>query len=62
MPTPPEVYLGDGLYASYDGFTLKLRAPIASGVNHEVFLEPKVLANLLLYIDHITDSAEEKPQ
>jgi hypothetical protein len=62
MPTPPEVYLGDTLYASYDGFTLKLRSPNAAGLDHEVFLEPEVLANLLLYIDHITDKAEEKPQ
>ena len=37
-----EVYLGDGLYASYDGWQIKLRAPREDG-DHEVFLEPAVL-------------------
>ena len=37
-----EVYLGDGLYASYDGWHIKLRAPRKDG-DHEVFLEPAVL-------------------
>jgi hypothetical protein len=37
-----EIYLGDGLYASFDGFAFKLRAPRVGG-DHEVFLEPDVL-------------------
>ena len=33
-----ETYLGDGLYASFDGYQVRLRAP-RDGVDHEVFLE-----------------------
>lgn len=33
-----EVYLGDGLYASFDGWQIRLRAPRENG-DHEVFLE-----------------------
>ncbi len=36
------MYLGDGLYAAFDGFQFKLRAPRETG-DHEVFLEPDVL-------------------
>ncbi len=37
-----ETYLGDGLYASFDGFYVKLRAP-RDGVDHWVALEPAVV-------------------
>ena len=36
-----ETYLGDGLYASFDGFSFVLRAPREGG-NHWVALEPFV--------------------
>lgn len=38
-----ETYLGDGLYASFDGYQIKLRAPHGNGRNMEVYLEPPVL-------------------
>ena len=38
-----EVYLGDGLYASFDGGMFKLRAPRADG-DHWVTLDPDVLS------------------
>jgi hypothetical protein len=41
MITDKETYLGDGLYASFDGYHFKLRAP-RFGADHEVFLEPHV--------------------
>jgi|HubBroStandDraft_4_1064222.scaffolds.fasta_scaffold00027_42 hypothetical protein len=37
-----ETYLGDGLYASFDGYQFKLRAPRERS-DEEVFLEPDVL-------------------
>jgi hypothetical protein len=37
-----ETYLGDGLYASFDGFAIKLRAP-REGSDHYVVLEQEVL-------------------
>lgn len=39
---PPETYLGDGLYASFDGWQVKPRAP-DSPVDRVVYLEPPVL-------------------
>jgi hypothetical protein len=33
-----ETYLGDGLYASWDGWQVRLRAPRANG-DHMVYLE-----------------------
>jgi hypothetical protein len=41
-----EVYLGDGLYASFTGFQIRLRAPREHG-DHEVYLEPEVFRALL---------------
>ncbi len=35
---PREVYLGDGLFASWDGWQVKLRAPREGG-DHVVYLE-----------------------
>lgn len=43
-----ETYLGDGLYASFDGYTIWLRAPREDG-DHTVALEPEVLASLIAY-------------
>lgn len=37
-----ETYLGDGLYASFDGYQITLRAPREGG-DHYVALEPSVL-------------------
>jgi hypothetical protein len=38
-----EKYLGDGLYASYDGWQFCLRAPRENG-DHYVMLDPYTLA------------------
>lgn len=46
-----ETYLGDGLYASYDGFQIKLRAP-RGYEDHEVFLEPHTLQSFKLFLKH----------
>lgn len=40
---PREAYLGDGLYASFDGYQITLRAP-RSGGDHVVSLDPHTLA------------------
>jgi hypothetical protein len=42
MAREEEEYLGDGLYASFDGFMFTLRAPREHG-DHWVGLEPNVL-------------------
>ncbi len=43
-----ETYLGDGLYASFDGFSLWLRAPREHG-DHYVALEPLVFYTFIEY-------------
>lgn len=40
-----EHYLGDGLYASFDGWQIKFRAPREDG-DHEVYLEISALKEL----------------
>ena len=42
-------YLGDGLYASFDGYMITLRAPRADG-DHWVGLEPDVAKELLKFM------------
>jgi hypothetical protein len=45
-----EEYLGDGLYASFDGFQIVLRAP-RDGGDHFVALEPTVWRALRDWLD-----------
>lgn len=45
-----ETYLGDGLYASYDGMHFILRAPRENG-DHFVCLEDSVLSEFFEYIE-----------
>lgn len=45
-----ETYLGDGLYASFDGWHIWLRAPREDG-DHKVALEPATFAALLRFVD-----------
>lgn len=44
-----ETYLGDGLYASFDGFSFELRAP-RMHEDHHVVLEPAVLQSFLRFV------------
>ena len=48
-PQNAETYLGDGLYASFDGWQLALRAPRLEG-DHFVALEPTVYQALREWI------------
>ena len=51
-----DVYLGDGLYASFDGYQFVLRAPRQDG-DHWVALEPGVLQ---VFMAFVTEQAEQK--
>jgi hypothetical protein len=44
-----EAYLGDGCYASFDGWSIVLRAPREGG-DHFIYLEPEVLHALKEYL------------
>ncbi len=48
-----ETYLGDGLYASFDGFQYRLRAPQFHGPDSNVFLEPAVLKAFQEFVQKI---------
>jgi hypothetical protein len=50
MSSERETYLGDGLYASFDGWQVRLRAPRENG-DHEVFLEQLTLQAFLQFLD-----------
>lgn len=54
-----ETYLGDGLYASFDGFMITLRAPREHG-DHWVGLEPDVMLALRDYLDQTLDKFRPK--
>jgi hypothetical protein len=43
-------YLGDGVYATFDGFQVWLRTERADGGQHVIALEPQVLKQLLRYV------------
>jgi hypothetical protein len=47
-----ETYLGDGLFASFDGYQVRLRAPRENG-DHEVFLDALTFQALLQFLDAI---------
>ena len=49
---PKETYLGDGVYASFDGSTLTLRTPRPTG-DHWVALESDVLDALYIYVERV---------
>lgn len=53
-----EAYLGDGLYAKYDGFSIWLRAPRETG-DHYVCLEPQVWRALLSFVQDI--NSKDRP-
>ena len=52
MKMNQETYLGDGLYASFDGWMLILRAPREDG-EHWVGLEPEVLEALFQFVESL---------
>ncbi len=62
--TENETYLGDGLYASFDGWHVWLRAPRPGG-EHRVALEPPVFAALVEFANRVwsppTDEAPPCP-
>jgi hypothetical protein len=59
MPEHKEKYLGDGLYASFDGFGITLRAPRIGG-DHYVYLEAPVLDAFERYVAELQTQAEER--
>ena len=47
---PKTMYIGDGVYANYDGVGTWLHANDNQFPTDRIYLEPQVLANLVLFI------------
>ena len=52
-----EEYLGDGLYVSFDGYSIWLRAPREHG-DHVVALEPPVWRALTDFVKKLAQDAD----
>lgn len=50
-----EVYLGDAVYASFDGYHIWLRT--GDGNNQRIALEPRVLAGLMEFAKSVHEGA-----
>lgn len=62
MRTNEQTYIGDGLYASYDGLMFELSAERDNG-RHYVFLEPQVVDAFLRFVEqkwNVTITVKEK--
>lgn len=59
MATKTCRYLGDGVYAKWDGYGIELRANDIE-VGPMIYLEPEVLDNLNMFVEHIKEVLEEK--
>lgn len=55
------LYMGDGVYAKYDGFSIWLRTGSHIEPTNEICLEPSVINSLNIFYN-IHRTAKEKPQ
>lgn len=55
MAINKEEYLGDAVYASFDGYQVRLRT--GDGNNQIIYLEPAVLAELYEYYKRVTTAS-----
>jgi hypothetical protein len=58
MKTEGETYLGDGLYVAFDGWQIRLRAPREGG-DHEVYLEPHVFEEFMVWVEALRAAKAE---
>lgn len=48
MSDETETYLGDAVYASFDGYQIRLRT--GDGNNQVIYLDPRTYANLVEFV------------
>ena len=51
-------YIGDGVYASFDGYQIWLKTDRGDGMMHEIAIEPEVLSALNAYAADIKKEFE----
>lgn len=54
-------YLGDGVYADFDGYGITLKANDHENPTDTIYLEPEVLAALNRYAERVTRGAPARP-
>jgi len=59
IKAPEPVYIGDGLYALFDGYGIWLHANHHEHPSDRVYLEPHVLGKLILQFNAWTEEANE---
>lgn len=52
-----ETYLGDAVYASFDGYQIRLRT--GDGNNNVIYLEPSVFSELVSFAETLKVSSDE---
>jgi hypothetical protein len=60
MSAEAKTYLGDGVYASCDGYHIRLTTENGIETTNEIFLEPAVARKLLEYYDRLIQAAKEQ--
>lgn len=62
MPVPPpdkETYLGDGVYASFDGFQIWLRTVRSDGIQHRIALDDATFVALKTFAEEIRKASRQ---
>ena len=59
-PHGDDTYLGDGLYAAFDGYQVELYASDGIVKTNQVYLDPHVLAAFLKYVDALEKQQHRK--
>lgn len=59
----PKTYLGDSVYAEFDGYMMKLTTENGQpdDPSNIIFLEPEVLRNLVSFYDRLANGDEGDP-
>jgi hypothetical protein len=55
MTVPKKIYLGDAVYAEFDGFGITLTTEDGIRVTNEIFLEPAVTQSLFDFVKAIKE-------
>lgn len=53
MTVPKKIYLGDAVYAAFDGAGITLTTEDGVRVSNEIYLEPDVVKSLFDYVEAI---------
>ena len=51
-----KVYLGDYVYAEWDGYSIKITLNKGYGDEHTIYLDPDVQVNLVKFIERIVEA------